>query len=136
VIIVLVLLAALAPAAHAQVSGSSSVILSNVYGPYAVYGPGLTYRPPTFYYGAYSTRLSVATSVAVPDGAEALVGGQKLLSEGRNEFGAPLVGRVPYLGRGFRNIGYGRSALSTTVSVRVRVIRLADEEERQTGVRP
>jgi hypothetical protein len=46
------------------------------------------------------------------------------------------VGKAPYAGRGFNNVGSGRSVGRTTLSVRVRVISLAEEEERQTGVRP
>jgi len=124
-------------------------------GPYSAYGPGLSYRQPTSYYGPYSvygpgltyrqpyaasrpaaTSLSVQTSVSVPDGGEALVGGYSSASEGRNEFGAPGLGKTPYLGRGFRNVGSGRSVGRTTASVRVRIINLAEEEERQTGVKP
>jgi hypothetical protein len=122
------------------------------YGPYSVYGPGLTYKPPTGYYGPYSgygsdlTKRQPSTSVSpsnyvrvgsvlVPDGGEALIAGYSTVREGRNEFGAPGLGKTPYLDRGFRNVGAGRSVGRTTVSVRVRIIRLEEEEERQTGVR-
>jgi hypothetical protein len=115
-------------------------------GPYSVYGPGLTYKQPSGYTGPLRQRpfsvfptftsLSVNTSVTVPDGGEALVGGYSTLSEGRNEFGAPGLGKTPYLDRGFRNVGAGRSVKRTTLSVKVRVIILSEEEERQTGVRP
>jgi hypothetical protein len=137
--------------ARAQSSDRGS---SNVYGPYSVYGPGLTYKPPSSYYGPYSvygpgltykpptfystpsyTSVRVSSSVVVPDGGEALVARYGSLSEGRNEFGAPGLGKTPYLDRGFRNVGSGRSVRSTTMSVRVRVINLEEEEERQTGVR-
>ena len=123
-------------------------------GPYSVYGPGLTYKQPSDYTGPYSTRgqgqssrpffasgptstfLGVDTTVTVPDGGEALVGGYSRLSEGRNEFGVPGVGKVPYLDRGFRNVGFGRDVKRTTLSVKARIIIMAEEEERQTGVRP
>jgi hypothetical protein len=108
---------------------------SDYTGPYSVYGPGLTYKAPTFYSRPTYTSLGVRTSVTVPDGGEALVAGYGRLSEGRNEFGAPGAGKVPYAGRGFNNVGSGRSVSRATVSVRVRVISLAEEEERQTGVR-
>jgi hypothetical protein len=108
----------------------------SVYGPYSVYGPGLTYRQPSFYAGPYATSLRAQTSVTVPDRGEALVAGYRRLSEGRNEFGAPVLGKTPYLNRGFKNVGSGRSISRTTLSARVRVIILAEEEERQTGLRP
>ena len=47
----------------------------------------------------------------------------------------PVLGRAPLVGRGFRNVGYGRSAVSGRVSARVRVINLREEEFRQTGFR-
>jgi type II secretory pathway component GspD/PulD (secretin) len=121
----------LAAPARAQSAGSSGY-----YGPYSVYGPGLTYRQPTTYTGPYSTSVRIQTTVTVPDRGEVLLGGLSSFSEGRNEFGAPVLGKTPYLGRAFRNVGYGRDVRRTTVSVRVRVIDLAEEEERQTGVRP
>jgi hypothetical protein len=47
----------------------------------------------------------------------------------------PVLGRLPVAGRGFRNVGYGRSALSGRVTASVRVIDLREEEFRQTGFR-
>ena len=148
VVLVALLVASVAAPARAQSSG-------NVYGPYSVYGPGLTYKQPSGYYGPYSvygpgltyrqapsftvrpevTSLRLQSSVVVPDGGEALVAGHSSRSEGRNELGVPVLGKVPYLDRGFRNVGAGTSIRRTTVSVRVRIISLAEEEERQTGVR-
>jgi hypothetical protein len=108
---------------------------SDYTGPYSVYGPGLTYKGSAFYSRPTYTSLGVRTSVTVPDGGEALVAGYGSLSEGRNEFGVPGAGKVPYAGRAFNNVGSGRSVSRTAVSVRVRVINLAEEAERQTGVR-
>jgi len=147
----LLLAGCVTPPVLAQSSDRGS---GNVYGPYSVYGPGLTYKPST-YTGPYSvydpgltsrppssfsvptfTSVRVQSSVVVPDGGEALLGGYSSLSEGRREAGVPLLGKTPYLNRGFSNVGSGRSISRTTVSVRARVIILAEEEERQTGVRP
>ena len=124
---------AVAVPAHAQSSDRGS---GNVYGPYSVYGPGLTYRAPSFTTVPTFTSVRARTSVVVPDGGEALVAGYSSVSEGRNEFGVPVLGKVPYLDRGFRNVGAGRDVRRTTLSVKVRIINLAEEEERQTGVRP
>jgi Flp pilus assembly secretin CpaC len=122
--------------ARAQTSIPVRRTLTNDYGPYSVYGRGLTYRQPSFYSGPSSTSVRAQTSVLVPDGGEALVGGLSSVSEGRNEAGTPVLSKAPYLSRGFKNVGYGRRIQNTSVSVRVRVIRMADEEERQTGLRP
>jgi hypothetical protein len=82
------------------------------------------------------TSLQLQTSVNVPDGCDVLAGGYSSVHAGRNEFGTPGLGKTPILNRGTNNVGYGRSVRKSTVSVRVRVIRMAEEEERQTGVRP
>ena len=38
-----------------------------------------------------------------------LLGGIKRLSEGRNEFGVPMLSKLPYINRLFRNVGIGRT---------------------------
>ena len=52
--------------------------------------------------------ISVSTTVSVPDGGTVLLGGIKRLREGRNEFGVPLLSKVPYVDRLFRNVAIGR----------------------------
>ncbi len=98
-------------------------------GPLSVYYARQALVSPTF------TTIGVQTSVAVPDGGTASLGGYGRLSEGRTEYGVPGLGGVPYLGRGFRNTGYGRSTATGRVSASVRIIDLHEEEYRQTGVR-
>ena len=106
------------------------------YGPYSVYGPGLTYRQPSFYYGPLRlSSFAVQTSVSVPDGGSALVGGYSSFREGRNEFGSPVLGKTPIGSRLGGNRGYGRTVTSQRISVGVRIISLAEEEARQTGVK-
>jgi hypothetical protein len=73
--------------------------------------------------------LQAQTSVSVPDGGTVRLGGYSTMRDGRNEFGAPGVGRP------LRNVGYGRSISGSTIAVKARIIILAEEEERQTGVR-
>jgi type II secretory pathway component GspD/PulD (secretin) len=82
------------------------------------------------------TSVSVQTTVAVPDGGTVLMGGLKRLSEGRNEYGPPIISKIPYLSRLFRNVGYGRSAESLLIMVTPRIIIQAEEEEKQTGYTP
>ena len=63
-------------------------------------------QQPTF------TTVTVQTTVSVPDGGTVLLGGLKPLSEGRNEFGPPVLSKIPYLNRLFKNVGYGRETSS------------------------
>ncbi len=98
--------------------------------------PYLLYTPsPVTQQRPLATSISIRSTLSVPDGGEASLGSYSTSSMGRNEQGVPVLGKVPGLGRGFRNIGYGRSVGSARVSVRVRVIDLREEEYRQTGFR-
>jgi type II secretory pathway component GspD/PulD (secretin) len=86
-------------------------------------------QQPTF------STITVRTTVMVPDGGTVLLGGLKTLSEGRNEFGPPVLSKIPYINRLFRNVGYGREAQSLMMMVTPRIIINREEQERQTGVR-
>ncbi|MCZ2344390.1 MAG: hypothetical protein LC104_21730 [Bacteroidales bacterium] len=78
--------------------------------------------------------INVQTTVAVPDGGTVVMGGLKTLSEGRNEFGPPVLSSVPYLNRLFRNQGIGRETRHIMIMVTPRIIINAEEELVQTGV--
>jgi type II secretory pathway component GspD/PulD (secretin) len=78
--------------------------------------------------------ITISTTAAVPDGGTVLLGGLKRLSEGRNEFGPPILSKIPYINRLFKNVGYGREATSLLMMVTPRVIVNEEEEFRQTGV--
>ena len=62
--------------------------------------------------------FSVGTTVSVPDRGSTLLGGINRASDGRNEFGAPILGKLPVVGRPFKNVGIGseRSAQNVRVS--------------------
>jgi hypothetical protein len=119
--------ASLTPAVRAQAPARAVVGPTLVYSPLAFQSPFVS--PPAV------TQIAVQTSVAVPDGGTALVGGYSRVSEGRSEYGPPVLGKAPYVSRGLRNIGYGRSVVAGRVTASVRVIDLYEEEYRQTGVR-
>jgi general secretion pathway protein D len=85
---------------------------------------GTTVQLPTFQV------ISVSTTVSVPDGGTVLLGGIKRLREGRNEFGVPLLSKVPYLDRLFRNVGIGRETDSLMMMVTPHIIIQEEEEER------
>src|SRR5262249_15823352 len=81
------------------------------------------------------TTVSVSTTVAVPDAATVIMGGLKRLSEARSEFGPPILSKVPYINRLFKNTGYGRDTESLLIMVTPRIIIMEEEEERATGFR-
>jgi type II secretory pathway component GspD/PulD (secretin) len=76
--------------------------------------------------------LLVSTTVSVPDGGTILMGGLKLMSEGRNEFGPPILSKIPYINRLFRNVGYGKESSSLLIMVTPRII-IPEEEEEKLG---
>jgi general secretion pathway protein D len=85
---------------------------------------GTTVQLPTFSF------VTVTTTVSVPDGGTVLLGGIKRLSESRNEFGVPLLSKIPYIDRLFRNVGIGRETESLMMMVTPRIIIQEEEEER------
>ena len=91
---------------------------------------GSTVQLPQF---AFTT---VSTTVSVPDGGTILLGGIKRLREGRNERGIPVLGKIPYLSRLFRNVSTGREAQSLMLMVTPRIIIQEEEEAMQTGFNP
>lgn len=85
---------------------------------------GVTVQLPAFQF------IAVVTTVSVPDGGTVLLGGIKRLNEGRNEFGVPLLSKVPYVNRLFRNVGIGRETDTLMMMVTPRIIIQEEEEER------
>jgi general secretion pathway protein D len=88
---------------------------------------GTTVQLPTF---AFTT---VTTTVSVPDGGTVLLGGIKRLSEGRSERGVPLLSKVPYASRLFKNVGIGRTTQSLMMMVTPRIIIQEEEEAKIIG---
>ncbi len=91
---------------------------------------GTTVQLPTF---AITT---ISTTVSVPDGGTILLGGIKRLSEGRSERGVPMLSKIPYLSRLFRNVSVGRESSSLMMMVTPRIIIQDEEEIAQTGFDP
>lgn len=73
--------------------------------------------------------VSVITVVSVPDGGTVLLGGVKRLREGRNMAGVPILNKVPYISRLFKNSGVGRETESLMLMVTPRIIIQEEEEE-------
>ncbi len=76
---------------------------------------------------------SVSTTVSVPDGGTILLGGIKRLQEGRNERGVPILSKLPYVNRLFKNVGIGRTTQSLMMMVTPRII-IHEEEENRLGI--
>ncbi|WP_390621755.1 hypothetical protein [Roseiconus nitratireducens] len=91
---------------------------------------GSTVQLPTFAF------TQVSTTVSVPDGGTILLGGIKRLSEGRAERGVPMLSKIPYVSRLFRNVAVGRDASSLMLMVTPRIIIQEEEEFAQTGFDP
>jgi len=86
-----------------------------------------TVQLPTFSF------FTVNTTVSVPDRGEALLGGINRASSGRTSRGAPILGKVPGLGRGFRNDGIGFARGSSMISARAHIIDHAELDEMILG---
>ena len=81
-----------------------------------------------------TSNFSVYTTVNVPDGGTALLGGIKSLSEGRSEGGVPILSKIPYVKRLFSNSAIGRETTSMLMTVTPRIIIQEEEEEFATGL--
>ncbi|MEM9588098.1 MAG: hypothetical protein AAGA03_12525 [Planctomycetota bacterium] len=88
---------------------------------------GSTVQLPTFAF------TQISTTVSVPDGGTILLGGIKRLSEARGERGVPMLSKIPYVSRLFRNTSAGRQSSSLMMMVTPRIIIQEEEEEAQTG---
>ncbi len=84
---------------------------------------GTTVQQPTL------GQTSVSTTVNVPDGGTILMGGIKRLREGRTERGTPMLSKIPYINRLFRNTAIGRETSTLMFTVTPRIIIPAEEEE-------
>jgi general secretion pathway protein D len=88
---------------------------------------GVTVQLPSY------SVVTVTTTVSVPDGGTVLLGGIKRLSEGRNEYGVPMLDKIPYIDRLFKNVAVGRETQSLMMMVTPRII-IQEEEEEKLGV--
>ncbi|MEZ5942150.1 MAG: hypothetical protein R3C18_12225 [Planctomycetaceae bacterium] len=77
--------------------------------------------------------VTVDTVVSVPDGGTVLLGGVKSLKEGRNMAGVPILNKIPYVSRLFKNTGVGRETESLMLMVTPRII-IQEEEEQLLGL--
>jgi len=90
---------------------------------------GQAVQLPTF------SMFTVNTTVSVPDRGTTYLGGIKRLSEGRNEFGVPMLGKLPVANRLFKNTAIGRETSAGNMHVTARII-IPEEEEAKLGILP
>jgi hypothetical protein len=83
--------------------------------------PALAQQPAT---------IKVNGTVKVPDGGTVTLASSTTTAQARNEFGTPVLSKVPYVNRGFGNVSYSQTMKRTSISVGVRIIDLRAEEER------
>jgi len=88
---------------------------------------GTTIQLPEFEF------TTVTTTVSVPDGGTVLLGGIKQLTERRREQGTPILAKLPYISRLFKNVGIGRETSSLMLMVTPRII-IQEEEELRIGL--
>jgi hypothetical protein len=74
-------------------------------------------------------KLCVEKMAIVPDGGTLLVHCGKETEQGRNEFGPPVLSRIPYVNRLFKNVGYGREEKDLFLLVTPRIIASREGEE-------
>ncbi len=108
-------------------SGIVAVVIAAFAAAQSVAQQNITVQLPTF------NMTTVQTTVSVPDGGTALLGGISRASEGSVTRGVPMLGKVPGASRLFKNRGIGRDVGLSQMTVTPRIIILEEEELRQTG---
>jgi len=73
-------------------------------------------------------------NVVIPDGGTLLLGRFRQEREARQEYGPPVLSKIPYVNRLFKNVGYGREGQSVCVLVTPRIVEAEEEKPCSTGV--
>lgn len=117
------------------ISGTAQVPITTIITP--VFENGGQGQPTPFTQFLQQPRFSsidTQTVVVVPDGGTVVMGGLKYMTEGRNEYGPPVLSKIPYVNRLFKNVAYGREGRSILLMVTPRIIINREEQAKQTGV--
>ncbi len=93
----------------------SSLALLVVAAP-SLFAQATTVQLPTF------NATTVNTTVNIPDGGSVGLGGIDSVSEGRTERGVPILSKVPYLNRLFKNTGIGREVNSWRMRAHAKIL--------------
>ncbi len=81
------------------------------------------------------TTTAVKRTLNLPDGGTALLGGFKRLHEGCNASGTPVLSRIPYLNRLFKNVGPAPEPEELLMMVTPRII-INEQEEAELSRMP
>ncbi len=84
---------------------------------------GTTVQLPTFNF------TTVNTTVTIPDGGSVTLGGIDRVAEGRTERGVPILGKIPFLNRAFKNVGIGREVSSSRMRATAKILILDELEK-------
>jgi type II secretory pathway component GspD/PulD (secretin) len=76
------------------------------------------------------TSMLVDCTLNLPDGGSALLTGYRQMSEAKNEFRPPMLSKIPYLNRLFKNVGYASVPTQVAMLVTPRIILDSDAEMR------
>jgi hypothetical protein len=79
------------------------------------------------------TTLAVHKALSIPDGGTAVLSGWKTVREVHKECGPPVLSKVPYVNRLFKNVAYGPQTEYHLVLVTPKVIVNEEEEVKQAG---
>jgi hypothetical protein len=79
---------------------------------------------------------TVGTTVVVPDGGSAFLGGINRAETGRSEFGTPMLDKIPFLSRPFKNTGIGQTRNASSFHVTAKIHDFDAMEEALLGVPP
>ncbi len=88
---------------------------------------GVSVQQPVF------ASIQISTTVSVPDGGTVVMGGIKRLSEGRKEYGTPILNKIPFINRLFMNSAIGRQSESIMMMVTPRILIQEEEEAYMLG---
>jgi general secretion pathway protein D len=75
--------------------------------------------------------LALERTLMIPDGHTAVLSGLEH-DEVRDEYGPPVLSKIPYINRVFNNVGHGRTREHTLVLVTPRIVVTEEEKVRQT----
>jgi hypothetical protein len=89
--------------------------------------PGCCSNQPRF------TSVKLEKTLKLADGATAMLTGWTQQREVRSEFGPPVLSKIPYVNRLFKNTSYGRETEHTFVLVTPRLIVNKEQEEAVTA---
>lgn len=71
------------------------------------------------------------SDLTLPSGGHAIIPGPATTVEARNEFGPPVLSKIPYLNRMFKNVGIARTTVRTYLVVTPRVLEVPAEPAAQ-----